>query len=84
MLSAEDHIEYFSKSLIPEIKKKLQGKQLKNYELKPVNQLNGFMSSIYKGELTVEEISGGFVLIRLLKKKLYYLFIILETWRSSS
>lgn len=58
MLSAEDHIEYFSKSLIPEIKRKLHGKQLKSYELKPVNQLNGFMSSIYKGELTTESSEG--------------------------
>lgn len=58
MLSSKEHIEYFSKSLIPEIKKKLQGKVLKNYELKSVNQLNGFMSSIYKGELTTESSEG--------------------------
>lgn len=60
MLSAQDHIQYFSKSLIPEIKKKLQGKQLKSYELRPVNELNGFMSAIYKAEVTTESSEGGY------------------------
>lgn len=58
MLSTEEHIEYFSKTLIPEITKKLNGKQIKNYEMKAVNELNGFMSAIYKAEIVSESAEG--------------------------
>ncbi|KAL5273400.1 hypothetical protein ACFFRR_000252 [Megaselia abdita] len=58
MLSCEEHIKYFSKSLVPEIQEKLTGKQVKNYELKPVNQLDGFMSSLYRGEIKTESSKG--------------------------
>lgn len=57
-------MKYFSKTLLPEISKKLPGKKLKDHKVVSVNELNGFMSAIYKAEIITEN-SDGYLFFKL-------------------